>query len=92
MKKRSYDGSLTLEQTSTKVIEFERTGWVASGWTVENGKNIVQYELHDEGLYPTPCLFRKKRLKPLVGFSPVASGKMLEEGQPVDTVMYRWVG
>ncbi len=93
MRKKSFDGALSLEETSIKVVEFERIGWVVSGWSIEGDKNVVQFELHEDGLFPTPCVFRRKRLKPLPGFEPVGlPGKLLKKGEPVDAVLYRWKG
>lgn len=91
-KKKSWAGSLNLEQTSVKIVEFESIGWVLSSWTINEDKNEFVFEVHPEGRYPAPCVFRRKSSKALAGFKEEKSGKLLDGDKKADVVLYRWQG
>lgn len=92
MRTKSYDGGLSLEETSVKVVEFESIGWVVSDWRIVDDKNQFDFELHPEGGHPTPCMFRRKGAKALPGFVKIKAGRLLAAGAETDVVLYRWEG
>lgn len=91
-RKKTFDGGLSLEETSIRVVEFESIGWVLDDWGIDGDRNRFEFELHPDGGRPAPCVFRAKGAKPLPGFKRVKAGSLLEKGQPVEVELFRWEG
>jgi hypothetical protein len=82
-------GSFDFEQMSRTIMGEEAYGYVMVDSKIKSGANIVSFDFHPQGLYPTACRILPTTQSVPSGHTKEWTGQMLIESQVRNVMLCR---